>query len=507
MAAALACAPLAWAPVSAHAQRSTDTLRVLWRDSVTRLDPYENQSQAAFVLAHEVWDTLVYRDPASFQIRPLLATAWRWEDDQTLLFTLRRSVLWHDGAPFTATDVADTIKMILSDPRLASSPLYNWLAGAEVVDATHVRVKLSRVTPAALEYFALVVWILPESYRARLSPDAFGHAPIGTGPYRVTHIDGNGVVKLERFDKYYPGSPKGMPAIRNITIRSAPDETSEIAALLSGETDWIWRFDPARLPAIRGDENLIGLQAGTMRVGYLSLDAAGRTGAGNPMTQKKVREAVAAAINRVALAHEIEGPDAEPLTTPCFPTQFGCETSAAVPIPYDPARARRLLAEAGYPHGFSVQLTTYEPPSWSAPIQAYLRAVGIEADVIQLPRGEVVLRAIQGETRSAAGDWGSYALNDVSGILPHFFTFTPEDYTRDPRVRDLILDAGRTRDAAQRKADYAQAIHEITANADWLPLSTLTVTYGFTKELEFQPCLDELPRFYLAKWRRAAASN
>ncbi len=498
--AALALPLLAFAG-PARAQRAGDVLRISWREAIPNLDPYANQLRAGFVLAHEVWDTLVYRDPASFELRPLLATSWTWEDDRALLFTLRPGVKWHNGDDFGAEDVAYTINMVASDRRLSAPSVYKWLAGADVLDKLRVRVRLKRPMPAALEYFAMATWIVPKTYRTGVGADGFARAPVGTGPYRLVRADGRGQIELARFDDYYPDSPKGRPAIGRIVVRVVPDATTEIADLLGGTADWIWKFDPDSIPAINRNPNLVARQAELMRIGYISLDVAGRTGAANPLTNEKVRQAISYALDRAAMARDLVGEGARPLDAPCYPTQVGCAAAAAVHYAYDPARARQLLAEAGYPNGFSVHLVTYELPQWSAAMQGYLRAVGIDAQVIQLPAGEVVLRAIEGETRMQAGDWGSYSINDVSAILPHFFTFTPEDYTRDPQVRDLIKDAGATRDRTRRDADYAQAIHAITAHADWLPLYTYTVTYGFARDLDFTPYPDELPRFYLCRWR------
>lgn len=497
--------PLLAVAAPARAQRAAGTLRISWREAIPNLDPYANQLRAGFVLAHEVWDTLVYRDPHSFAIVPLLATAWAWEDDQALVFTLRPGVRWHNGDGFDAEDVAYTVNMVATDRRLSAPHVYHWLAGAEVLDPLRVRVRLRRPMPAALEYFAMALWMLPKSYRQSAGADGFARAPVGTGPYRVDRADGVSPIELARFDGYYAASPKGRPAIARIVIRSVPDATTEVADLLGGAADWIWKFDPDRIEAIRRDPRLEAMQAESMRIGYISLDAAGRTGADNPLTNEKVRQAIACALDRAAMARDLVGPGARLLDAPCFPTQVGCETAAAVHYPYDPARARELLAQAGYPRGFSVHLVTYEAPAWSAAMQGYLRAVGIDAQVIQLPPGEVVLRTIEGQARMQAGDWGSYSINDVSAILPHFFTFTPEDYTRDPHIRDLIEDAGSTRDTARRDADYAQAIHAITAHADWLPLYTYTVTYGFARDLDFAPYRDELPRFYLCRWKAPIA--
>ncbi len=167
------------------ARAAPATLRISWRDVVPNLDPYANQSRAGFVLAHEVWDTLVYRDPGTFVPRGLLATSWTWEGDRALVFTLRSGVRWHNGDPFGPEDVAYTINNVASDRRLSAPSIYNWLEGADELDDMRVRVRFRRPMPSALEYFAMAIWIWPKSYRQRVGADGFARAPVGTGPYRV----------------------------------------------------------------------------------------------------------------------------------------------------------------------------------------------------------------------------------------------------------------------------------------------------------------------------------
>ena len=97
--------------------------------------------------------------------------------------------------------------------------------------------------------------------------------------------------------------------------------------------------------------------------------------------------------------------------------------------------------------------------------------------------------------------WGSYSVNDVSAILPNFFTFTPGDYVRDPELKKLVDAGGATVDPDQRRKAYSAAIKLITENAYWMPMFTHTVTYGFSKQLNFKSYPDELPRFFLSSWK------
>ena len=484
----------------AWAQKSANTLRVAWRDAIPNVDPYYNQQRTGLVLAHQAWDTLVYRDPDTFQIKPLLATSWRQTDDTTFEFELRRGVTFHDGSPFTADDVIYTINTVLTDKQVSVPSNFAYLAGAEKIDDFHVRVKLKRIFPAALEYMAMTLPIWPKAYRERVGADAYSKAPVGTGPYKITKVDGVSEIDLERNDAYFDG-PKGHPQIAKVTIEEVADGTTEITDILSGRADWIWQFNPDQFDNISRIPNLQAVRAESMRIGYIQFDAAGRTGADNPLTKQKVRQAIAHAIDRVTIARQLVQGGSRVLDAACYPTQFGCDQAVATKYDYDPALAKKLLAEAGYPDGFDTELVTYILPQYSGAIQNYLKAVGINARISQLQIGAVVQRTISGQNPMTAGTWGSFSINDVSAILPFFFGGGDNDYARDKTVQDWVEAGGSTTDADERRKDYTLALRRISEQMYWLPLHTYVTTYAYSRQLNFKPYPDELPRFFLASWK------
>jgi peptide/nickel transport system substrate-binding protein len=485
-----------------YAQKSADTLRIAWRDAVPDVDPYYNSLRTGLILAHLAWDTLVDRDPTTFKIVPLLATSWKWIDPTTLEFTLRQGVKFQNGDPFTADDVVYTIATITAPDSKVSVPSnFTWIAGAEKIDAYHVVIKLKRIFPAALQYLAMVVPIYPKAYREKVGAAEYAKKPIGAGPYEITRVDGVTEIDLRRFDGYYAGSPKGMPKIGKIVIEEVPDATTELTSIIGGEADWIYQFSPDQYDNLKRVPTLSVTRAETMRVGFLSMDAAGRTGKDNPFTKLAVRQAVNYAIDRASIATNLVQGGSRVINAPCYPSQFGCDQAAATVYPYDPAKAKRLLAEAGYPNGFHTTLVTYILPQWAAALQNYLAAVGIRASIDQLQVGAEVQKVEAGQTPMNAGSWGSYSINDVSAILPYWFGGGPDDYARDPEVEKLVQLGGSTVDPAKRQAYYKQAIQRITAQAYWVPLNTYVDTYAFSKDLAFTPYPDELPRFYLSYWK------
>jgi peptide/nickel transport system substrate-binding protein len=488
------------APVAA--QKSADTLRIAMRDALPNIDPYYNTLRTGVIMHHHGWDGLVYRNPDTFKIEPLLATEWKTPDATTIDFTLRPSVKFHDGSPFTADDVVYTLNLIADPNSKVSTPAnYAWLDKAEKTGDLSVRVKLKRPNPAAFEYFALVLPVYPKAYREKVGPEGYAKAPIGTGPYKVTKFEAGVSVDMERFEDYWAGSPKGKPAIKKLSVRFVPDAATELTELLAGRVDWIWNMNPDQFDNVNKLPHLSAVRKESMRIGYLSLDAAGRTGADNPMTKLKVRQAVWHAIDRQAIADKLVTGGSRVPAAPCFPPQFGCDGEIAVLYDYSPAKAKLLLAEAGYPNGFDVDLTTYMLPQWAAAVQNYLQAAGIRAKINQMQVQPVTQRAKAGELRMYFGSWGSYSINDVSAILPNFFDGGADDYARDPEVIKWLMEGGSSNDAEVRKKAYSAAVQRITEQAYWMPLFTTVTTYAHAKALDFTPYPDELPRFFLAKWK------
>jgi len=486
----------------AMAQKSADTLRLVDRNAVPNIDPYYNNLRTGVVIHHQAWDGLVYRNPETFKIEPLLATEWKTPDPTTIEFMLRPNVKFHDGSPFTADDVVYTLTIAANPNSRVSTPAnYNWIDKAEKTGDLSVRVTLKRPTPAALEYFALVIPIYPKTYREKVGPEGYAKAPVGAGPYKITRVEASVSIDFERFEDYWAGSPKGKPAIKKMNLRFVPDATTELTELLAGRTDWMWNMNPDQFDNVNKLPTLSAVRKESMRIGYMTLDAAGRSGADNPMTKLKVRQAVWHAIDRQAIADKLVTGGSRVPPAPCFPPQFGCDAEAAVLYDYNPAKAKQLLAEAGFPNGLDVELTSYVLPQWGAAVQNYLQAAGIRAKLNQLQTAALIQRAKAGELRMYLGSWGSYSINDVSAILPNFFDGGADDYARDPDVIKWLVEGGSSNDPEARKKAYSAAIHRITEQAYWVPLHTYVTAYGFSKQLDFTPYADELPRFYLAKWK------
>ena len=284
-------------------------------------------------------------------------------------------------------------------------------------------------------------------------------------------------------------------------IHQVADGSQELAQLLTGQADWIWQFDPSEIETITRMPTLQVVRAESMRIGYLQFDAAGRSGAANPLTQLGVRQAIAHAIDRITIARQIVGGGSRVLDAACFPTQFGCDQVAVTRYDYDPVMSKKLLADAGYPDGFDTDIMTDVVPQYSAAVQNYLRVVGINAHIVQQPAAEAVRRREAGGDPLIMGTWGSFSVNDISALLPVFFGGGVADYSRDPVLESLVRLGGATTDLDTRRKDYTEALRRISDQMYWLPLNTFVTTYGFSRQLNFKPHQDEIPRFFLSSWK------
>jgi peptide/nickel transport system substrate-binding protein len=499
----LAAASLALA-TPAYAQKAADTIRIQFVDAVPNVDMYFNSQRTGLILAHQAWDMLVHRDPTTFDIKPSLATEWRFAEDNSLDLKIREGVKFHDGSPLTADDVVYTLNMAANpDSKVATPSNYAWIDKAEKTGDFAVRIKMKKPTPAALEYLAMVTPIHPKAYREKVGPEGFAANPVGAGPYKIVkNVQGQEIV-FERFEQYWAGSPKGKPAIKTLHVRFVPELATEVTNLLGRQADWIWNINPDQIAQINKMPYLQAVQQESMRIGYVSIDAAGRSGADNPLTKLKVRQAIWHAVNRQEMADKLVQGGSRVPQAPCFPSQFGCDADAAMKYPYDPAKAKALLAEAGFPNGFEIEMLTYVAVTqWSAAIQNYLAAVGIRARINQMQVSPAIQKAEKGEAQLYHGSWGSYSINDVSAIFPVMYGKDANDnYSRDPELEKLVAEGGASSDPAARKKAYSAAIKLMTDKAYWMPLFTYVNAYAFSKSLDFKTYPDELPRFYFAKWK------
>ncbi len=486
---------------AAQAGKADDTLNIAWLQQIENYDQYFNTVREGIVFAREVWDTLIDRDPQTGEYKALLAQSYRWVDPLTLDFALRQGVVFHDGTPFGADDVAYTLNWV-SDPanKVITQQNVEWIRSVETTGPFAVRLHLKAPFPAALEYLANILPIYPHAYYARVGPQGMSRHPIGTGPYRVVEAEPGKSFTLQRNDEYFAGSPKGRPAIAKIVQRTIGDMSTQIAEVLTGRIDWIWQVPADQAEKLAHVPNVTVKSAETMRIGYVGFDAAGRSGE-TPMRDQRVREAIAHAIDREAMVKSLVGGESRVLHAACFPSQFGCTEEGVRRYAYDPELAKKLLAEAGYPNGFDIEIYGYRERNWAEAITGYLRAVGIRAKLNFLQYAALRDKNWAGVTALMYMTWGSNSVNDVSAILGNFFKGSPDDFARDAELRRWIEIGDTSIDPELRKTNYRMALQRIADEIYWLPMFSYVTNYALSSDLEFRADADEVPRFYSAHWK------
>ena len=484
----------------ALAGKKDDTLYFSWKKELETLDRYYNTAREGMVVSRQICDDLLYRDPDTNEYKPLLAKSYKWLDTTTMEFELRQGVTFHNGEKFDADDVVFTLNFMSNpDNKVLVQRNVNWIDRCEKTGPYKVKLYLKKPFPSALEYLAGNLPIYPKDYYTEVGSQGFGLKPVGTGPYKVVEHEIGRKIVFERFEDYYKDSPKGRPAIRRLVQRTIPEVTSMAAELITGGLDWIYLVPMDQAEKMAKYKKLQVVKAESMRVGWLVMDAAGRTGE-NPFQKLKVRQAVAHAIDRDSISRNLVGGQSRVIHSHCFPSQFGC-TDDVMKYEYDPAKAKALLAEAGYPNGFKIELTGYRDRPYGEAIISYLRKVGIKANLKYLKYSALREKIYGNQINFDFTTWGSYGVNDISNITGRFYNFTEVDFARDPQVRDWLAEGDSIIDPEKRKAVYKKALQRIAEQAYVLPLFTWVANYVYSKDLDFKPYPDAVPRFFLAKWK------
>jgi peptide/nickel transport system substrate-binding protein len=501
-----ACGLLLSPGTAAHAAK--DRVVVAFGSNIPTLDPHMHSSRLAHIADYHLYDTLLYRSPKeNYKPSAGLATAWKALNPTTWELKLRQGVKFHNGEPFNAEAVKFTIDRVL-DPATKSVTRGNftWIKEVKIVDEFTVQVLTHKPFPAAPEFLTLA-YIIPPKYVKSVGDDEFSKKPVGTGPYKYVEWKKAEHLIVEANPGYWKDSPKGMPKIKTIVFRTIPETTTQIAELLSGGVDIIRNVPPDQIAVVKDSANARISATKILRVNSLMMDNSGRAG-NSPLTNPKVREAIAYAINVDEMLKTILGGYAERTATGVNPLHFGFDPSVK-PYPFDPERAKKLLAEAGYPNGFEIPFNTYAGTITSMDQMAdamtgYLAKVGIKAKRRHIE--DVGVWTKMGQEGKMNGiqyySWGSNSIFDADAILYALhYSKEPLSYTKDATL-DQYLDEARTSiDPKKRLEAYAKAQKLMHEKFYWIPINVQYTIEGVSKQLNYEAGSDEMMRVYGASWK------
>lgn len=476
-----------FAAAPATAQKSKDTLRIGFYDPIPGIDiVYDPKGETSFT-GWAVFDSLIVFNPDNRKFEPLLATSWERVNPTTYEFKLRQDVKFHDGSAFDADDVVYTINWV-SDPKVKFriKSRFLWIKSAEKVDQYTVRIVTKGPRAVAMARIATSIPMLPSDAHGKLDKKpAFGKKPIGTGPYRVVSYDPNDGIRMSLNKNYKHGAPsKPAGVIANIHIKQIPDIQTQVAQLITGGIDMIHNVPKDQAENLVNDPQLSMTVSNGILFRYIAFDAKGRTGS-DDLKDVRVRRALIHAIDRDSIRRNVfAGGDAvKKMDSICKPLQLGC-TYTVKPPSYDPAMAKKLLAEAGATD-LKIEITTLpEARKVAEAISGYLRAVGVKASIKSVTFGAYRKRQRSGKIQALVHQFSSGGVPDVDALVSFYFGSKARDYYGDTKIGAWRKEAGSVFDLKSREATYTKIFNRINEQAYIIPIAALPSVFVHAKDLE-----------------------
>jgi peptide/nickel transport system substrate-binding protein len=517
---AMAAAAPAGAPAAAQ------TLRIAMAAEPTSADPQHYAAAPNSTLHDHVFESLVELD-ARLKAGPSLATGWSRRDDRRWVFELRQGVRFHNGAAFTAADVHFSFcRIVNNESELASSFSSTIRRLARVETETPHRIVIttrepepllpsdlgsiriisaSTVAPRAVAYDGADGCGPKEGPWPTLAQFNDGSAAIGTGPFRLRAFGRGGVTELVRHEGYW--GPK--PPWAEVRLQPVTAAGPRLAGLLAGDHDVVEAPSTADIPRLRGNAAMRLAVAPTTRLIFLQLDQRDPApfvngGVGpNPLRDVRVRQALSMAIDRNAIVQRVMDGLAVPAAQ--FLPDGMTGTIPGLPVlPYDPARARALLAEAGYPNGFTLTIhaTNNRYVNDARIAQAlgqYFTRIGVRAEVDAMPSNVFFTRRARRDFSVPMGGWSASAEETLL-----FFRIWVASLDRDRGIgtsnysgwSDPAFDADAipaltTMDDAGRNRLLQAASRRALEQMPVLPIHFESAVWAFRRGLKFEGRMDQ----------------
>ncbi|KPQ14473.1 MAG: peptide/nickel transport system substrate-binding protein [Rhodobacteraceae bacterium HLUCCO18] len=475
------------------------------------LDPHAVTAVNDFRILMNVYDGLVRYASGTLEVEPALASDWTISDDGTVYtFTLRDGVSFHDGSPFDAEAVVFNFERMLNEDHpyhdTGPFPLSFFFSAVESVEATgEMEVTFTLNAPYApfLSNLAYPTGLIVSPAAVMDHGSDFGRNPSGTGPFTFTEWRSNEAVVVEANPDYWDGAPE----LEAVIFRPITDANTRTAEMLAGGIDVMVEVPPVALGEFQGDGFTVHEQAGP-HVWFLILNALE-----GPFADVRVRQAANYAINKEAIVNDVLEGTAEVAAGPTPPAFAWAYNEELEPYPYDPDRARELLAEAGMENP---EITFYvteggsgmlDPIAMGTAMQADLEAVGFEVTIETYEWNTFLGEVNPGLEGKADAAQMSWMTNDPD-TLPYLALRTaawPDEggfnsgYYSNPEV-DALLEEARTATDQDRRAELYREMQVIVQEdapwvfvANWVQNAvTSDRVEGFQLEPSFFLLLDDV---------------
>jgi peptide/nickel transport system substrate-binding protein len=428
-----------------------------------------------FMFLYALHDALVKSMPGN-ALAPSLAESWTVSPDSLVYeFVLRKGARFHNGDPVTPEDVKFSFERYRG---AGAGPFKARLASIDVVDAQRIRFRFKQPWPDFMTFYGTPAtgagWIVPKKYVEKVGDDGFKKSPIGAGPYRFVSFTPGVELVLEAFDGYW----RKAPAVKRLVFKSVPEEETRLTMLKRGEADIAYSIRGPLAEELRRTPGLTLMPTYPSGTFWLVFPDQW-TDPRSPWTDRRLRQAAGYAIDRGAI-NQAETLGFSKIIGSIIPYTF--ESFWQPPLPsFDVARARRLLAEAGYPSGFDAG-DYYCDASYANLGEAvvnYLNAVGIRSKLRPLERAAFIAQNRDKKLKNII-QMGSGAAGNTATRLDAFVaaggTFTYGTY---PDIEGLILEQAGESDPKRREATLHRIQQLMHDKAMFAPIWQLAFLNGY----------------------------
>lgn len=450
-----------------------------------------NTTIAAHVMVYECLLRYVAVDEKNgkFELRPALAEKWEQPDPQTVIFTLRRGVRFHDGSELTAEVVKWNLDRMAKDPQSNSRAQLTMINAVEAVDPFTVRIGLKSPSAAILPLLSDASGhgraIISKAQFERIGAQEFNRNPSGTGPMRLKQYIQDDRSILEPFKDYWDLGVDGkpLPYLDEFVGRYIPDLATALVELQSGGVDIVRDLPPRDVVPAKGDPNLAFQDFPWSATQYLNF---GFNLEKPPFDNVKVRQAVLFGMDREAMVKAVGfGSGAPLLFSYWMPGSLGYDPTLPN-FQYNPDKAKQLLIEAGFPNGidFELKFIQREPDTTAVQLQQQVWSkLGIRAKLVALERLAWVedLKVKKFET----GAWRGSMPFDPDLLKSQLTPGGGGNFTHiaDPEITRLMAEAGATLDPQQRAASYGKVLTRLAEQAYIGPGFQVPIIYGYRKNV------------------------
>src|SRR2546426_4751638 len=437
-----------------------------------------------FMILYALHDGLLKPMPGQ-AMAPSLAESWTVSrDGLTYEFVLRKGVKFHNGDALSAEDVKFSFERYKG---VASSTMKAHVAAVEAVDAHRVRFRLKKPWPDFMTFYATpatgAAWIVPKKYAERVGDDGFKKAPVGAGPYRFVSFNPGVELVVEAYEGFW----RKTPAVKRLGFKSVPDESTRLAMLKRAEADIAYSIRGPNAEEVKRTAGLTLKPTSPTFTEWIVFTE--QFDSKSPWADQRVRLAANLAIDRKTI-NEAEYLGYGKLAFSIVPRDF--EFHWAPPTyPFDPARAKRLLAEAGYPKGFdAVEMATdavYAPEA-EAVINGF-QAIGIRARLQPMERAGFY-KADQEKTFKHLVRVGSAAAGNAATRIEAFVISTGiRSYGGYPDIDSLFRDQAAEMDKKRREAMLTKIQQLLHERAMFAPIMEPALLIGVGSRLAELPTI------------------